>query len=49
VTLLGWYVFVGLPIIVLGMGYGAVLLARHTARADDRAQAARGTDAQKIG
>ncbi len=40
-SLLGWYVAVGLPLILLGMGYGAVRLAARDAAKRDRQVAAR--------
>lgn len=35
-TLLQWYLLVGIPLILLGGGYGAVLLAKHDSRNADR-------------
>lgn len=35
-TLLQWYILVGIPVILLAGGYGAVLLADHDRRNADR-------------
>jgi hypothetical protein len=43
-TLLGWYVAVGLPLILLAMGYGAVRLAEHDAAKHDRQAAQRSAE-----
>lgn len=35
-TLLQWYILVGVPLLLLAGGYGAVLLAKHDGRNADR-------------